>query len=41
MGGKSLERLASAVGKPVRTDECTVQQTKVAYARVLVDVDIR
>lgn len=39
-GKKCLGRVASLVGKPLRTDECTIKQSKVAYARVMIEVDI-
>lgn len=39
-GAESLSRIVSAVGVPIIADECTAKQTKVSYARVLVEVDI-
>ncbi|KAL6584553.1 hypothetical protein OROMI_003842 [Orobanche minor] len=39
-GRNSLGKIVSAVGKPLRTDERTVNQKKVAFARAMVEVDI-
>ena len=39
-GEETLSRIVSAVGVPVLADECTMNQRKVSYARVLVEVDI-
>ena len=39
-GAETLSRIVSAVGVPVLADECTMNQRKVSYARVLVEVDI-
>lgn len=39
-GDKSLSKIASAVGKPLMTDECTTKKLRVSYARVLVEVDV-
>lgn len=36
----SLSRIESVVGKPICTDECTSQQRRISYARLLVEVDI-
>lgn len=39
-GRRSLGKIASVVGRPLHTDECTINQTRVGFARILVDVDI-
>ncbi|XP_058783726.1 uncharacterized protein LOC131658451 [Vicia villosa] len=39
-GEKSLSKIASAVGRPIMTDECTARKLRISYARVLVEVDI-
>ncbi|CAO2812509.1 unnamed protein product [Amaranthus hypochondriacus] len=39
-GEETLRRIVSAIGVPVLADECTAKQSKVSYARVLVEVDI-
>lgn len=36
----SLSRIGSVVGTPVCADECTTQQTRISYARLLVEVDV-
>lgn len=36
----SLSRIASAVGKPIYADECTANQTKISFARMLIEVNI-
>ncbi|KAH0686275.1 hypothetical protein KY289_017033 [Solanum tuberosum] len=33
----SLSRIASAVGKPVYADECTAKQTRISFARMLIE----
>lgn len=33
----SLSRIGSVIGKPICTDECTSQQTRISYARLLVE----
>lgn len=38
--GDSLSRIASVIGKPLCADECTSQQKKISYARLLVEIDI-
>lgn len=38
--GDSLSRIGSVLGKPVCADECTSQQKRISYARLLVEVDI-
>lgn len=38
--GDSLSRIGSVLGTPLCVDECTTQQSRISYARVLVEVDI-
>lgn len=37
---KSISKIASAVGRPITTNECTAIKLRISYARVLVEVDI-
>ena len=39
-GERSISKIASVVGKPITTDECTAKKLRISYARVLVEVDI-
>nr|XP_016462019.1 PREDICTED: uncharacterized protein LOC107785271 [Nicotiana tabacum] len=39
-GGKSLSRIASAIGKPLYADECTSKQKKLSYARMLIEINV-
>lgn len=39
-GQKSLSRIASTIGIPVTTDECTAEKLRISYARVLIEVHI-
>ncbi|XP_058732852.1 uncharacterized protein LOC131604428 [Vicia villosa] len=39
-GERSMGKIASAIGKPLMTDECTSKKLRVSYARVLVEVDV-
>ena len=39
-GVEALSKIVSAIGVPVLADECTMNQRRVSYARVLVEVDI-
>ncbi|XP_058777012.1 uncharacterized protein LOC131651365 [Vicia villosa] len=39
-GEKSIGKIASAIGKPLMTDECTTKKLRVSYARVLIEVDV-
>lgn len=39
-GVESLSRIVSAIGVPIIADECTANQLKVSFARVLVEIDI-
>ncbi|XP_058753872.1 uncharacterized protein LOC131627051 [Vicia villosa] len=39
-GDKSIGKIASAVGKPLMTDECTARKLRVSYAKVLIEVDV-
>lgn len=36
----SLSRIGSVLGRPLCADECTSQQSRISYARMLVEVDI-
>lgn len=36
----SLSRIAKAVGKPIYTDERTTNQTRISFARMLIEVNI-
>ncbi|KAL6500903.1 hypothetical protein OROHE_025100 [Orobanche hederae] len=37
---KSLNMIASMLGKPLHSDECTLKQNKVGFVRVLVELDV-
>ncbi|XP_070021437.1 uncharacterized protein [Nicotiana sylvestris] len=37
---KSLSKMASAIGKPLFADQCTANQTRVSYARILIEVNV-
>ncbi|PHU05563.1 hypothetical protein BC332_26385 [Capsicum chinense] len=37
---EDLSKVASAVGKPIRTDSFITNADKISYARVLVEVDV-
>ncbi|XP_058742592.1 uncharacterized protein LOC131615107 [Vicia villosa] len=39
-GERSLNKIASAIGAPLVTDECTTHKLRVSYARMLIEVDI-
>nr|XP_016509258.1 PREDICTED: uncharacterized protein LOC107826745 [Nicotiana tabacum] len=39
-GCGSLGRIASALGKPLFADECTTKQTRISYARMLIEVNV-
>lgn len=39
-GEKSLEKMGSAIGTPMYTDECMKNKLMVTYARILVEVDV-
>ncbi|CAK8531390.1 unnamed protein product [Lathyrus sativus] len=39
-GDTSLNKIGSALGKPIMTDECTANRLRVSYARILVEMDI-
>ncbi|XP_058765693.1 uncharacterized protein LOC131639209 [Vicia villosa] len=39
-GERSIGKIASAIGKPLLTDECTSKKLRVSYARVLIEVDV-
>lgn len=36
----SLSHIGSMIGKPVCDDDCTSQQMRISYARLLVEIDI-
>ncbi|XP_058726142.1 uncharacterized protein LOC131597463 [Vicia villosa] len=39
-GERTLDKIGSAIGVPMITDECTTHKLRVTYARILVEVDI-
>lgn len=39
-GPRTLSKIVSRLGKPIFIDECTKNQTRISYARVLVDMNI-
>ncbi|KAH0706100.1 hypothetical protein KY289_011176 [Solanum tuberosum] len=39
-GCDSLSRIASAIGIPLFLDDCTTKQTRISYARMLIEVDV-
>ncbi|CAK8569173.1 unnamed protein product [Lathyrus sativus] len=39
-GDTSLNKIGSALGKPIMTDECTANRLRVSYACILVEMDI-
>ncbi|CAK8541935.1 unnamed protein product [Lathyrus sativus] len=39
-GDTSLNKIGSALGNPIMTDECTANRLRVSYARILVEMDI-
>lgn len=39
-GIDSLSRIGSVLGTPMYADSCTSQQTRISYARLLVEVDV-
>lgn len=39
-GAKSLSRIGRLLGMPIVADECTTNQRRVNYARVLIEVDV-
>jgi len=39
-GSRSLSRIASVLGKPIFADECTTKQTRISYARMLIEVNV-
>lgn len=36
-GSESLSKIASAIGKALFADECTTKQTRISYARMLIE----
>ncbi|XP_058784810.1 uncharacterized protein LOC131659670 [Vicia villosa] len=39
-GASSFGKIGSVVGKPLFTDECTDNKSRISYARILVEIDI-
>jgi len=39
-GVGSLSRIASAIGVPLFSDEYTTKQTRISYARMLIEVNV-
>nr|XP_016439874.1 PREDICTED: uncharacterized protein LOC107765715 [Nicotiana tabacum] len=39
-GNKALSKIASAIGKPLFADECTSNQMRISYARILVEANV-
>lgn len=39
-GTKNLGKIASVLGKPLMTDECTTSRYRISYARILIEIDI-
>ncbi|XP_019240935.1 PREDICTED: uncharacterized protein LOC109221026 [Nicotiana attenuata] len=39
-GSKALSKIAGAIGKPLFADECTTKQTRISYARMLIEVNV-
>lgn len=39
-GIKSLSRIASVLGKPLFADECTTNQSRISFARILIEVNV-
>ncbi|XP_058733337.1 uncharacterized protein LOC131604942 [Vicia villosa] len=39
-GVRSLNKIGSALGNPLVTDECTASKARVSYAQILVEVDV-
>ncbi|XP_070034451.1 uncharacterized protein [Nicotiana tomentosiformis] len=37
---KSLSRISSVLGTPLYADECTTKQTRISYARMLIEVNV-
>ena len=35
-----MSRIASAIGVPIFADECTTKQTRISYARMLVELNV-
>ncbi|XP_019250861.1 PREDICTED: uncharacterized protein LOC109229761 [Nicotiana attenuata] len=38
--GNSLSKIASTIGIPMFADECTAKQTRISYARILIEVNV-
>ncbi|XP_060201116.1 uncharacterized protein LOC132629783 [Lycium barbarum] len=39
-GSNSLSRISSSIGTPIYADECTAKQTRVSFARMLIEINI-
>lgn len=39
-GGESLSKIGSTLGVPLYADECTTQQLRVSFARMLIEMDV-
>ncbi|XP_058745733.1 uncharacterized protein LOC131618551 [Vicia villosa] len=39
-GENSIGKIASFLGRPITTDECTAKKKRVSYARILIEIDI-
>lgn len=39
-GRNSLSKIASGIGNPITTNECTAKKLRVSYAKVLIEVDV-
>lgn len=39
-GAKNMGKIASVLGKPLMTDECTANRYRISYARILIEIDI-
>nr|XP_033516922.1 uncharacterized protein LOC117281193 [Nicotiana tomentosiformis] len=40
LSSKSLSRISSVLGTPLYADECTTQQTRISYARMLLEENV-
>lgn len=36
----ALSKIGSSLGQPIYVDECTIQSSRISFARILVEVDI-
>lgn len=39
-GAKSLSSIASTIGTPLYADSCTAKQTRISFARILIEVNV-